>query len=209
MWGLLDDGFFKLVTELIIIIVLFFGGWLKKNRMKVVEYLTKKSILKQKSDLKENKEIKKELIELRKDLNADRVLIYQFHNGDYYINNSSILKMSVSFEDCNNNLVPIMDELQNMLVSKYPNLLFDILEKDYLAIEDIEQTYDRYEISHELNYREVEKFYGIKLVDKNDKFIGILTVSYLNPEKAISFDSNILLDYSRRITYLLDKKKVG
>lgn len=202
----LNSGALDLLTQIIIILVLFFGNWLKKNRINIIEKLTKKSVIENKNNLNTNKDIQKELIELRLETGADRVMVYQFHNGDYYIDNSSILKMSVTFEHTNTNIVSIMNDLQGMLVSKYPNFLVDLLDKSYLEIKDVNEDYDRYEIAKELTYRQVESFYAIKLINASGKFIGFITLCYLDKNNTKDFIETEFINYARRVTFLLDKK---
>jgi len=63
--------------------------------------------------------IKKMLIELRTKTNADRAHVVQFHNGDYYDNNSSIKRFTYCYEDMKDGISSIQEKYQRRLVSGY------------------------------------------------------------------------------------------
>jgi hypothetical protein len=61
-----------------------------KDRIKVKEYNNLTLFL------KKNEQIQEKLTEVRVVLGADRVKLFQFHNGDHYINGDSALKCSIT-----------------------------------------------------------------------------------------------------------------
>lgn len=61
--------------------------------------------------------IKELLVEIRVTLDADRVSIFMFHNGERYVNGNSILRLSGAYESLKAGICSHRDSSQNMLVS--------------------------------------------------------------------------------------------
>lgn len=63
---------------------------------KIKDYMNKKMRFMSTTALNRNVRIKDLLQEIRVHFDADRVKLYQFHNGDYYVTGESVQKMSLS-----------------------------------------------------------------------------------------------------------------
>jgi len=59
------------------------------------------------------------LKEIKKNYDADRITITQFHNGGNFYTNSSMQKSSMTYERMTDGLEPIAQKYQNILVSNY------------------------------------------------------------------------------------------
>lgn len=74
--------------------------------------------------------VKKMLAELRVESRADRAHVVQYHNGDYYDNQSSIKKFTYCYEDLKNGISSTVSSYQNCLVSSYIDGLELLMNED-------------------------------------------------------------------------------
>ena len=74
--------------------------------------------------------IKKMLIELRTETKADRAHVVQFHNGEYYDNNSSIKRFTYCYEDLKDGVSSNQEKYQRRLVSGYAEGLSKLVDGD-------------------------------------------------------------------------------
>jgi len=70
------------------------------------------------------------LVELRTETRADRVQVFQFHNGDYYDNARSIRRFSCSFEILKDGVSSTFEQFQGCLMSGYIDGLRIFLESE-------------------------------------------------------------------------------
>lgn len=68
------------------------------------------------------------LTELRVLVHASRSLIFQFHNGGKFADGTSIKRFSITHESCANNIPSMMLESQDVLLTRYMEMI-DILDK--------------------------------------------------------------------------------
>lgn len=68
------------------------------------------------------------LTELRVLVHASRSLIFQFHNGGKFADGTSIKRFSITHESCANNVPSMMLESQDVLLTRYMEMI-DILDK--------------------------------------------------------------------------------
>ena len=71
-------------------------------------------------------------------LKADRVLLFEFHNGQHYSSYRSALKMSPSYEVFRAGLDSIRNECSNLPIAVMPNYLAEIINNGYSYCSDIE-----------------------------------------------------------------------
>lgn len=105
------------LAGLVFLLLIFM--WLRR---KLVALLTRKST---KLHLQTDKEIQEILVELRVCSGADRVGVFMFHNGDRYINGSSMLRVSCSHESISRGITSF--QAQGVLCSNIADA-FDFLE---------------------------------------------------------------------------------
>ena len=75
-------------------------------------------------------------------LNADRVLLFEFHNGQHYSNYRSALKMSASYEVYRAGLESSREKCSNLPIAIMPKFINDITKKGYSMCKDIEEIKD-------------------------------------------------------------------
>ena len=155
---------------------------MKKQELKTLEKENEHKELGK--DIKEqNKyaiEIQKEIEELRQILNADRVQVYEFHNGTDFTTRKGY-KMDCTYETLKYGNEPVKGILQNYPTTMLPTFMNKVIEeKEYIVpnIEEISMS-DMSTYSMKLNMH-VGAFYDVVL-ERNNMPIAILAVQFTNP----------------------------
>lgn len=118
-------------------------------------------------------------------LKADRVQIYDFHNGIHYANGRSALKTSCSFEVIRSGIKGHQKELQSVPLSCIPIFIKTLLNSGELRINNLEEIKDKMPATYELKKsQEVASFFDIILSNKNKEPIGFLAIQYNEKDKA-------------------------
>ena len=114
-------------------------------------------------------------------LQADRVQLYDFHNGGHYANGRSALKTSCTYEVTRAGVKGYQMYLQSLPLSAIPRftkILLDNGELDVLNLESIKDNMPgAYNIKKEQGVR---GFYDIILENKDKEPIGFLGIQYVN-----------------------------
>ena len=115
-------------------------------------------------------------------LKADRILLFEFHNGQHYSNYRSALKMSASYEVYRAGLNSIMNQCTNLPIAIMPKLIQDITTHEYAYCRDIElikgDMGNSYEFKKSIG---VHSFFDIPLHDAEGIIIGFVAVHWNNP----------------------------
>lgn len=110
-------------------------------------------------------------------LKADRVLLFEFHNGQHYSNYRSALRMSASYEVYRAGLHSILDQCTNLPITIMPKLIQKITNEDYAYCSDIENIKgdmgNSYEFKKSIG---VHSFFDIPLHDDNGIIIGFVAI---------------------------------
>lgn len=118
-------------------------------------------------------------------LKADRVQIYDFHNGIHYANGRSALKTSCSFEVVRSGIKGHQKELQSVPLSCIPVFIKTLLNSGELQINDLEEIKETMPATYELKKsQDVVSFFDIILNNKNKEPIGFLAIQYNEKDKA-------------------------
>ena len=133
-------------------------------------------------------------------LKADRILLFEFHNGQHYSNYRSALKMSASYEVYRAGLNSIMNQCTNLPIAVIPKLIQDITTKDYTYCSDIEKIKgdmgNSYEFKKSIG---VHSFYDVPLHDAQGTIIGFVAIHWNNP---IPPHVNLERDYKDEIFHM-------
>lgn len=123
-------------------------------------------------------------------LNADRVQIYDFHNGGHYANGRSALKVSCSYEVCRTGIKACQMYLQSIPLSCIPQFIKTLLNKNELKVDDLENIKNDMPATYELKKdQKVASFFDVILNNKNNEPIGFLAIQYCNKNK-VSFTTS-------------------
>lgn len=108
-----------------IIIALITAGYFKKKQEKAKENISKSQLMKQ---IKQSEIVHYALRELRRKYNADRVNIWQFHNGGNFYTTSPMQRASITYERCSEGLERKADKYQNVLISNIPTYIKETVD---------------------------------------------------------------------------------
>ena len=133
--------------------------------------------IKRQSDI--DMKIHSRLEEIKEYLNADRVQIYDFHNGDHYANGRSALKTSCSFEVVRNGIEGHQKELQAVPLSCIPQFVQALLQSGKLKVNNLEDIRSTMPSTYQLKKgQNVASFYDIILNDEEGEPVGFLAFQY-------------------------------
>ena len=162
------------VAGMITAIANFYVTW-QKAKTDVKSVLPKRI----KNQIPVDSEIIDKLENLKEYLNADRVQIYDFHNGGHYANGRSALKTSCSYEVVRTGIKGRQKELQAVPISCIPHFIHSLLKNTEMKVNDIEEIKDKMPATYELKKsQDVESFYDVILNNKDGEPIGFLAIQY-------------------------------
>lgn len=152
-----------------------------------------------------NMEIIRLLEEMKEVFKADRVQIYDFHNGGHYANGRSALKCSCTFEVVRTTVKGHFSNLQGIHLQMIPHFIHDLLNKEEMTIRDIEEIKETMPATYEFKKnQEVGSFFDIVLKNKQGESIGFIGIQYCEPD-SIYVDRTELKKYKYLIEECLEK----
>lgn len=112
-------------------------------------------------------------------LDADRVQIYEFHNGVHYANGRSALKMTCTYEVLRYGVSSSINIMSNVPLSIMPIFVRELLDKGSVMVENIEEIKNTmpptYALSKSLN---IKKFFAYVIYNGNNEPVGFVEVDY-------------------------------
>lgn len=151
------------------------------------------------------------LMEVIKELSkADRVQIYDFHNGVTLANGVSLLKCSCTSEVVRIGTKAYFKDLQNIHLGMIPHFTNELLNKKEIVINDIEEIKEKMPATYEFKKSQnVGGFYDILLNDKQGEPIGFIGIQF-NEANSINFneeEKKELYRYKKLIEEYKEKMK--
>lgn len=129
-------------------------------------------------------EISTRMEEVKEFLNADRVQIYDFHNGGHYANGRSALKTSCTYEVCRAGVRACQIYLQSLPITCISKFIKELLNKGELKVENLEDIKESMPATYSLKKDQgIKSFYDIILENSNNEPIGFLAIQYLDTNK--------------------------
>lgn len=166
----------------------------------------KKNLSLIKNNYKNYEKIHDKLIELRQSINADRITVYQFHNGEYYSTNNSILKVSVTHENCSESVKSYLNEMQNIQPSLFIEFFKEIFDqKKNIAIINSNSLADS-SLKNLMLFRAVNTEIFCPLYNDNGDMIGFIGAVYINEHEHAKEIEDYIVSYSKIISYILNLK---
>lgn len=112
-------------------------------------------------------------------LNADRIHIYEFHNGEHYSDYRSAYKFSCSYEAIKAGKVPLRNKCTNLPISVMPKFINKITSEGYFSCDDITQLKDIMPSTHAFK-RElgVKAFYDVAIRNVSGNIIGFVAIQW-------------------------------
>lgn len=126
---------------------------------------------------------------LKEILNADRIQIYEFHNGIHYANGRSALRTTCTYEVCRAGIKGNQTELQAVPLSCIPNFTKTLLDNEKLEITNLEEIKETMPSTYQLKKsQDIKSFFDIIIKNKNDEPIGFLAIQFCENKHNIKED---------------------
>ena len=125
-------------------------------------------------------EITEAMDSLKEQLNADRIQIYDFHNGGHYSNGRSALKVSCSYEVCRTGIQPKQSQLQSIPISCISKFTNKILNDEKFEVKNLEEIKEKMPATYQLKRdMGLNSFYDIAIKNSKNEVIGFLAVQFV------------------------------
>lgn len=119
--------------------------------------------------------------ELKERLNADRIQIYDFHNGGHYSNGRSALKVSCSYEVCRSGISPKQSILQSIPISCISKFVNKILNEEKIEVKNLEEIKEKMPATYQLKKdMQLNSFFDLAIKNSQNEVIGFLAIQFVN-----------------------------
>lgn len=151
------------------------------------QYIDKQNVkmpigTKVKDQNKEDLTIMKTMEYYKEVLKADRILIFEFHNGNHYSNYRSALKVSASYEVYRASLESTRERCKDLPIAFMPHLISAITEKGYFYCKDIENIKEIMPTSYGFKKSlGLEAFCDLVIKDEKNNIVGFVAVQWNHP----------------------------
>ena len=135
-----------------------------------------------------NEKIEEEIERIRKEIQAGRIWIAQFHNGGRYIGSvkqASMKKMSINYEATARGVSREEDKITNVLVSFFSEMIANIINEDHVKYVGGEMDVDP-EVELLFRQRGTNVMHLFSMKDIDDVLIGIMGIDYKNEDQKLS-----------------------
>ena len=112
-------------------------------------------------------------------LKADRILLFEFHNGQHYSNYRSALKMSASYEVYRAGLESSREKCSNLPIAIMPRFIAAITREGFTWCKDIEEI--KYDMGNSYEFKKsigIKAFYDVAIKDECGNVIGFVAVQW-------------------------------
>jgi hypothetical protein len=167
--------FFTSITS--VVVALIGAGYFKRYNDTKKESYSKSKLMEQ---IRRDEIVHIAIRDLRRKYNADRIYIWQFHNGGNFYTTYPMQKTSITYERCSDGLERKSEKYQNMLISNFTGYIKQVIDIEmfYLDIKDME----------DLLVRSMCQQYGtqshvaVPIFDDKQHLIGILSLDWVFSE---------------------------
>lgn len=143
-----------------------------------------------------------EMERVKEILHADRVLLFEFHNGQHYSSHRNALKMSVTYEVFRAGLTPCRNLCSGIPISVMPKFVYNITTEKELICRDIEDI--KADMSGTYNFKNalgIKSFYDAAIHNADGEVIGFVAIQWnkVMPEEV---DVKVI----EKLTWYLEEK---
>jgi len=144
---------------------------------------------------------------LLNELEADRISIFEYHNGGKTITGVDFQKCSNTYEAVELGIEPKYKDYQNIPIST--NFLWSklLVDKKSISICDIEDLKDKdYTIFTNLKSQQIQSYYSRLILDYDNKPLGFIVITYYNNKIVLTDEQlKIINDTTISIGGLINK----
>lgn len=143
---------------------------------------------------------------LLRSFNADRISIYEFHNGGKNLQGIEFKKCSNTFEAVELEIKPIIKEMQNLPLSMNPLWSKLLGTRKNITIPSVITLQDTF-LSVYLQAQSIKSYYSYLLVDYDNSPIGFITLEYYKTERELNTtETKEMEETSIKISTLINLK---
>lgn len=188
-----------LITSLTSIIVALVGaGFFRRMTDKKEKNRSRESLMQQ---IKNDEIVHLSIREIRRRYNADRVYIWQFHNGGSFYTNAPMQKVSITYERNSDGLERKAEKNQNHLVSHFNSFIKKVL--------DMNMFYSDVNKMEDLGLRSLSLSQGIKshasvpIFDRDKNLVAVLSLEWVFseiPSEYLKKDGDFTQDFKDEVS---------
>lgn len=168
-----------------IIIALITAGYFRRRQEKAKDNISKQQLMKQ---IQQSEIVHYALRELRRKYKADRVYIWQFHNGGNFYTSSPMQRATITYERCSEGLERKADKYQGVLISNIPSYIKETMEGN-MFYHDVEQIPD-FALRSLLISHGTFAHVATPLYNKDKNLIGIVSLDWVFSEISENYLNN-------------------
>jgi len=183
-----------LITSVTSIVVALVGaGFFRQMRDKKEKVKSKANLLEQ---IQRDEIVHLAIRDVRRRYNADRVYIWQFHNGGTFYTTSPMQKLSITYERCSDGLERKAEKNQNHLIANFSSYIKDTM--------DLKTFYPNINDMEDIGLRSLYQSQGIKshcsvpIFDKESHLVALLCLDWVFseiPSEYIKKDGKFTQDF--------------
>jgi len=156
-------------------------------------------------------QIQTELRELMDKIGADRIYVFEYHNGNRSLSGVDFIKCSNTYELVARGISPEQKNLQELPISMMSMWTRRLMEGSCLNINNIRQLKDMGDFSsyEMLKAQGIHAIYAVGIKDNKDRLIGFLGVDFNSEGRFVSFEDTKDLDkMAIRLSILLNEDNI-
>ena len=114
-------------------------------------------------------------------LNADRVHIYEFHNGEHGSSNRPLYRFSCTYEVCKAGNKPVQQQCINLPTNCMPKFIQEIMDNGKFVCTDIEKIKDTMPSTYNFKKNiKIDAFYDVAINNNYGEIIGFIAIHWFN-----------------------------
>lgn len=134
--------------------------------------------------VKKDVEIIRRMEQLKEMLNADRVQVYEFHNGEHYANGRSALKFSCTYEVYRVSISSTQSKMNSIPISCVPQFITQLLEEESIRVPNVEAIKDKMPSAYELiTNLGVTSYQMVVIKNQDNDPVGFISVQWCEGHK--------------------------
>lgn len=176
-----------------IVVALVSAGFFKRWNDKKYSSNTKRQLIEQ---IKKDEIVHLAIRDVRRRCNADRIYVWQFHNGGTFYTTSPMQKLSITYERCSQGLERKIEKNQNHLITNFTKYITDVMNGG-MFFSDISKMDD-------IGIRSLAQSNGTKshcaapIYDKEGHLVAMLCLDWVwsdVPQQYLKKDGNFTQDF--------------
>ena len=120
---------------------------------------------------------------MRRETEADRVYVLEFHNGEHYFSGRSQQKFSCTYEVVNEGISREVQGLQSIRISSMHYLIKDVVDGKTFMCKDVEEFCEDLSFRSFMEMRGIKSMFARPIKTLNGKIIGVLVMDFVKEHR--------------------------